>query len=275
MFHASASATTLLAIAVTSVAGGGLVAQSTLAQLGLTESAARNFVIDEIKTPAGDRRSAIVIAGNRAFLKLSPSARGVAATSLFSWAKAYVSSPAFTASYAAYRKDRSPTSRQYDLTVDEAVKKDLDEQLAGFEEMKQRAASLPPADRAENSRVGQEGERDVDRSAIIKQLRAELAAKRAQEGGNDVSLTTKVDETTQADPRRLFARRLREFLDATADVNFSARTISLTGGPDGIEFIDRADRKKPWLWQEAVIVGPEATAAARAAAQAWLKEIER
>jgi hypothetical protein len=58
-------------------------------------------------------------------------------------------------------------------------------------------------------------------------------------------------------------------------VNFSARTISLTGGPDGIEFRDKADRQRSWMWQEAVIVGPEATAAARAAADAWLKEIER
>ena len=65
------------------------------------------------------------------------------------------------------------------------------------------------------------------------------------------------------------------FLDLTADVNFSARTLSLTGGPDGIEFLDRADRERHWIWQEAAIVGPEATAAARAAAATWLKEIER
>jgi hypothetical protein len=42
-------------------------------------------------------------------------------------------------------------------------------------------------------------------------------------------------------------------------VNFSARTISLTGGPDGIELVDPADRKHSWLWQEAVIVGQEAS----------------
>ena len=141
-----------------------------------------------------------MVAGNRAFLKLAPVARGVAATGLFAWAKAYVSSPAFTASYVKYRNDR---------------------------------------------------------------------------GANEASLAATVEATTPADPRKLFARRLREFVEATADVNFSARTIALTGGPDGIEFIDPADRKKSWLWQEAVIVGPEATAAARAAAQEWLKEIER
>jgi hypothetical protein len=106
-------------------------------------------------------------------------------------------------------------------------------------------------------------------------MTARLEAERAEERKREAALTAEVEETTPADARKLFARRLREFLDATAGVNFEARTISLTGGPDGIEFVDKADRKRPWMWQEAVIVGPEATAAARSAAEAWLKEIER
>ena len=59
-----------------------------------------------------------------------------------------------------------------------------------------------------------------------------------------------------ANPEEIFARRLREFLDETADANFSARTIHLTGGPDGIEFVDPADRKRSTIWQMAVIAGP-------------------
>ena len=38
-------------------------AQSALAQLGLTEAAVRNFVLDEIKGAALERRSPIAIAG--------------------------------------------------------------------------------------------------------------------------------------------------------------------------------------------------------------------
>ena len=110
---------------------------------------------------------------------------------------------------------------------------------------------------------------------MVEQRVAQVTAERAQEGGNDAALADDVEALTPADPRRLFARRLRQFLDATADVNFSARTIALTGGPDGIEFVDKADRARPWIWQAAAIVGREATVAARAAAEAWLKEIER
>ena len=43
---------TTLAIAVVLRTGAGLVAQSQLAQLGLTEARAREFVLNEIKSPA-------------------------------------------------------------------------------------------------------------------------------------------------------------------------------------------------------------------------------
>jgi hypothetical protein len=111
--------------------------------------------------------------------------------------------------------------------------------------------------------------------AFIKQRQDQVAAARAADNAAVVRLAAEVDETTPADPKKLFARRLREFLEVTADVNFSARTITLTldQGADGIEFTDRADRARHWIWQAAAIAGPEATSAARAAAEAWLKEI--
>ena len=112
---------TFVAVGAVVMAGAGLVAQSRLAQLGLTETAARTFVLDEIKRPATSRGAPIVVAGTRAFLTLPPAARGPAATALFAWAKSYVGSPAFTASYNAYRNGRLPSERQYALSV-EAVR---------------------------------------------------------------------------------------------------------------------------------------------------------
>ena len=43
-------------------------------------------------------------------------------------------------------------------------------------------------------------------------MEAIVAAERAQESGSRADANTNVDETTPADPNRLFARRLREFL---------------------------------------------------------------
>lgn len=104
----------------------------------------------------------------------------------------------------------------------------------------------------------------------IKKLKADIEAGRGQSAP-----VKDTEEILPADPQKLFARRLRGFLEATADADFSAKTISLTGGADSIEFVDPADRKESWVWQAAVIAGPEATTAARAAAEAWLREIER
>jgi hypothetical protein len=83
-----------------------------------------------------------------------------------------------------------------------------------------------------------------------------LSANRDERAERDAAAAKENDEQYPTDPMKIIARRLREFLDATADVNFSARTISLTDGPDGIEFLDKADRQRNWMWQEAVIAGP-------------------
>lgn len=272
---ATMRARTFATIGLAVALAGAVTAQGTLVPPGVPEAAARTFLFDELKSPVRDRRSDIAIAGTRAFLKLPPSARAAAATGLFAWAKAYVGSAAFKASYEGYRRDRIPQGRRFALTVDEAFKKEIDEHLAGFEQMRQGIASLPPADQQQMLAKIKEAQAVVTNPDFIKARRADLEAERAQESGRDGALVREVEEQTPANAHTLVARRLREFLDATADVNFSARTVSLTGGPDGIEFVDRADRKRHWLWQEAAIVGAEATGAARAAAQAWLKEIER
>jgi hypothetical protein len=270
--------TTILGATVVVLAwtfGSPLVAQTTLAQLGLTETAARTFVLDEIKAPTLNRTSRIALAGTGAFLKLPASMRAAAATGLFAWAKAYVNSPAFKTAYDGLRRDRIPSGRQYSMTIDEAVKKDIDDMLQGIAQIRATVPSLPPAQQPMILEKLREQEAMLKSSEFIAQRRAHFEAERGATASSDADATRRVDDALPANPQALFARRLREFLDATTDVNFSARTISLNGSPDGIVFLERADRKRHWIWQLAVIAGPEATGAARAAAQGWLQEIER
>ena len=271
------SMSVFLAIVAATTTTGRLVAPTALAQLGLTEASARNFVLNEVKGPASDRGRDIVVTGTRAFLRLPASARGAAATGLFAWAKAYVSSPAFKASYETHRQNRLPRGTQYSQSVDEALKKEIDEQRAGMEQMKKNlaASGMPPAEQAKILAEWEKAQALANSPELIQARRKSLEDARSETHASEARMVENVEQETPADPQRLFARRLREFLGATADVNFSARTVSLTDGPDGIEFLDRADRQRPWMWQAAAIVGPEATSAARAAAEAWLKEIER
>lgn len=269
--------TALLTIAL--VSAGNLAAQSVLTQLGLTEAAARDFLFDEVKTQRQDhpyaRRKPIALAGTRGFYKLPPAARGPAATALFAWAKAYANSPAFRTAYANFRRDAIPSEQVYTDTLDEAVKQRIDEMLVTVEQSKQMAAKVDPKTSAAILDNVKKQEEQIRSPEFAKMLRAGLEMERAGKIESAGNSNRESIAKYPVNPEEIFARRLHEFLDATADANFSARTIHLTGGPDGIEFVDPADRKRSTIWQMAVIAGPEATAAARAAAQAWLKEIER
>ena len=271
------SMSVFLAIAAATATTASLVGQSALAQLGLTEASARNFVLNEIKSPAANRASDIAVAGTRAFLRLPASARGAAATGLFAWAKTYVNSPAFKASYDSYRQGRLPQGRTYSLSVDDTLKKEIAEQVAAIDATKNNlaASGLPAADQQKILAKWNETLEILTKPDQLAARRKALEDERAQQSADTANLIERVEQQTPADPQKLFARRLREFLEITAEVNFTARTISLTDGPDGIEFLDRADRQRHWMWQAAAIVGPEATSAARTAAEAWLKEIER
>jgi len=261
--------------ALAALLGAAPLAQGALAQLGLTDASAAAFLMNEVKVASTGRGSPIAVAGTRAFLRLPRAARAAAATGLFAWAKAHVNSPAFKQSYAAWRNSMVPSARQYARTVQEEVKKELDESLAIFEGMRQAAERMPPAERAKMLAQVDEARARATNPQIIKQMEDIKTAERAQENQRTAAASAAVDQRAPADPNVLFARRLREFLDATSDVNFAARTISLTLDSDGLEFLDRSDRTRHWMWQEAALVGPEATAAARAAATAWLQEIAR
>jgi hypothetical protein len=261
----------VVAVLCALIAATHLAAQTALAQLGLTDASAREFVLNEVKDSTTYRGRPIATFGTRAFLKLPAAARGAAATGLFAWAKTYVNSPAFRTAYAQHRKNVGLSDTAPSTTIDQEVRQKIDADVARFDEMRKESAALPPEMRTrmlELLKVQEELARSPERAAAYRQ---EVEATRARQGEQDAAMAVRLPAT----PEHLFARRLREFLDATADVNFSARRVSLTGGPDGIEFLDKADRRRHFMWQLAVIVGPEATAAARASAQAWLAELPR
>src|SRR5262245_1810379 len=126
MTTATRNRVTITAILVGIYSVPALLAQSVLSQLGLTETAARNCLINELLSPARARNSEIVLTGNRAFLKLPAAARGPAATAVFAWVKANVDSPGFKAQYAVERRNRLPTPTG-EPPVEEAVRKKIAE----------------------------------------------------------------------------------------------------------------------------------------------------
>lgn len=245
---------------------------SALTQLGLTETAARGLLMDEIQTAGGGK---MATAGRAAYLKLPEAARGPVTTELFAWAKAYVNSPAFEAAYARARTAAMPQGSQYDRTIDEELKKQLDEKLAVLENSKVAAQSMPAAEAQKFLASLKETADQLRSPEMQRTLRAQLEAERGTRNAQDDKSTEQWQEKFPADRQALFARRLREFLDATTDVDFEARkkvVKNLAGETVGY-WLSEAHQKKPWQWLEALVVGKEATMSARAAAEAWLKEI--
>ena len=257
-----------LAIAAGSSFTAPIVAQSVLAQLGLTEASARSLLFDEMKSQrGGHRRGAIEIAGHRAFYKLPPAARGPAAAALFAWAKAYVSSPAFKTAYAQFRKDAGPVDERPGPSADAQAA----EMKANQDMVRQIAEKLPPAER--DKLLAQMKEQEKQMAEMRARTQKVIEAAEAEQKAQDKAQAKEFEATFPADPNQLVARRLRGFLSDTADADFTARIIRLTDGPDGMEFIAPAHRAKSVTWQLAVLAGPEATKAARAAAESWLKEV--
>lgn len=95
-------------------------------------------------------------------------------------------------------------------------------------ESRKMAVSLPPASAAEVLKKLAEQEARLDNGEWEKVLRAGLQMESMARAAGDAESTRANDERYPADPSRIFVRRLRAFLDATADVNFSARTLRLT-----------------------------------------------
>jgi hypothetical protein len=249
--------------------------QSVLLQLGLTEAAARALLTNEVQTSGeGAYSSTLAIAGRAAYLRVPEAARGAATTALFAWAKAYVNSPSFATDYARIRSESKPQLRERAPTVDEELKQQLDESLAAYESGKAAAAALPAGER-ETFLASLKQVFDMRHNPEMQRiLRAGLEEERAKSQAGKDQVMARWQEAFPADRQVLFARRLREFLDATADVDFEARTHvvkNLAGETVGFVLSD-AHRAKPWQWLDAFVVGKEATAAARAAAEAWLTE---
>lgn len=213
-------------------------------------------------------------AGRKAYKALPASARGPVSTALFAWAKAYAATPAFKAAYLKIRSEQKPTYREYELTVEQEVQKNIQEQLANVEALRKAAASMAPADKAQALASAKEAEAMIRNPAIVNADRAQREADRAKDKAETDRITRDWEARYPAEVRAYVALTLRQFLGATAGVDFNAKLVTIVGeGGESLGFANPDYQKKPWQWIECVLAGPEAVSAARAAAAEWLKEV--
>jgi hypothetical protein len=258
------AATVCLCVCALAAAGQGDV-QS---QLGITPLAARVAVESVINS--GISNPGLPAA---AFRLMPPPARAAAATAGVAWLKTYTASPEFARQYAQLREAHKPAAPVFAGTPEDELKKADEEQKQQAEDSKKAIAALPAEQRAQveeamktaQAMLAQMNTPEMRKMRLdaIKAERAERTTQYQQELAN-----WKRDYPESAGP--VIAKRLREFLAVSADVDFAA---TLTPRNGKMFFENEAYQQKPGPWKMCYRAGKEATAAARAAVQAWLKEL--
>jgi hypothetical protein len=245
-------------------------AQDVLSQLGITPLAARVAV--ETVITRGLNNPGLP---GKAFNLLPGPARAGVATAGMAWLRTYTASPEFKQQYARIRQDHKPAPPRFEGTPEDELKKADEEQRQQAEDSKKAIAALPADQRAqieEALKAAQVMTAQMNTPEMRKSRLGGITADRAvRMKEHEADLATWSRDYPE-DPSAAIARRLREFLEISAEVDFAAPLTSRNGK---MVFADEQYEQKSPQWKMCYRAGKEATAAARAAAQAWLRELGR
>jgi hypothetical protein len=251
----------------------GAAAQDLLATLGISVGRAKEAVFDSFMSDA------VSIAGKpAAFTAMSPDARVAVVNFALNLARTFVESDDFKRRYADHREANGPDPLPEEQTAEQIFQR----QRAGFEnqvaEMRKLFDQITPEQRAtlEEGWTEMRGRlSEMEKGEKRKEIEGLLKDERdAQVRARDAAMK-EFEKTYPADPRALVAMRLRHFLDATGDVNYSAQLVDTSvGNAKKKVFADAALEAKPAQWKMAFRAGKPATDAARAFAQKWLADLK-
>ena len=209
----------------------------------------------------------------KAFKLLTPAARADAATAGVAWLKSYSASPEFQQQYARLRENHKPPAPQFDGTPEDELKKADDEQKRQAEESKKAIATLPPEQRKAVEEAMKQSAAMLARMDTPEMRQMRLDGIKAQRAERTTQYQQELANWQRDYPERpnpVIAKRLREFLALSENVDFAAELKSQNGR---MMFVNPAYEAKPAQWKMCFRAGREATTAARAAVQAWLKEL--
>ena len=251
----------------------GAAAQDHLATLGISEGRAKEAVFDSFMSDA------VSIAGKpAAFTAMSPEARVAVVNFALNLARTFVESDDFKRRYADHREANGPDPLPEEQTAEQVFQR----QRAGFEnqvtEMRKLFDQITPEQRAtlEEGWTEMRGRlSEMEKGEKRKEIEGLLKDERDAQVRAREDAMKEFEKTYPADPRALVAMRLRHFLDATGDVNYSAQLVDTSVGSARKKvFADAALEAKPAQWKMAFRAGKPATDAARAFAQKWLADLK-
>ena len=275
MFAAPALAVATLCVLLLVIGLNAIVTtQSTAGPLGVADATARQLLVGAVLSSDGNAGELVPTVA-RAYAKIPAAARGPATTAAFAWATSYVSSPAFAAAYAKQREGQRPQGVANVPSVDDQLKKMMDEQAATMVEARKMAESLPEKDRAAFLANLKEQEAQSKSPERLKILRTALEAERSGNASGSATAFAEWEATYPANPNAFVREHLQRFLKVTANVDYSLAAFFVRGpGGEVLGFLSPGYTGIPWQHVHAIVAGKEALDAGRAAAAAWLKELE-
>ncbi|NTV46702.1 MAG: hypothetical protein HGB11_09365 [Chlorobiales bacterium] len=193
--------------------------------------------------------------------------------SLLGWVKTYTASPTFQKAYAALREERKPSppvSESYDEVMKKQradAKKQQEEALKGLEKM-------PPETRKQVEAAIKQSiatQKEMDNNPEFQKMQKDgFIQDQARKKEQYQESMKRWEEDYPADSKVLVAKRLKSFLDLSADVNFDAK---LTQRGDRKIFADPNYERKSSEWKLCYRAGKETVNAAREFSSSWLKEL--
>lgn len=254
------------AVSMAIVTAGRLAAQAVPAQLGMSERETQETFLGSVFSGYPQWSSAV----SAAFVALPASVRTTVVQGGFAWARAWVKSPAFRSAYEHERQSAKPRPPEHEGSVDDELKRQLDEQRKSMEESRKAMAALPPEQQKAFEEVLKQTEAQLKDPDFLKMMRSGIEMDRASRLEDYQSSVARWEESHPADPGVLVGRRLQAFLTECGDVDFAAK---LQTRDRKMVFVNPDYELKPSNWKMCYRAGPEAVGAARTAATAWLREL--
>lgn len=260
----------LVGILVAGTVGATLTAQAVTMQLGITEGRAKEAVFDSFMA------GAVSLAGKaEVFTAAPPQARAAMVAAATTLARAFVESDEFKRRYADHREANGPDPLPLEQTADQVLAK----QRAGFEQQVEalRKQFVDDAITPEQKATLEEGFEamrarftEMEKGPQRAEMETMLKGQRAEQVASHAAATKEFNTMFPADPRALVAMRLRQFLDTTNNLDFSARLVE-QGKVQ--KFADPELEARPSEWKMCFRAGKSATDAAREFARKWLAEL--
>ena len=240
-------------------------AADVLSQIGVTPEAAKQAVSTLLN-------NGITNPGlpSKVFKLLPPEARASAAAAGVAWLKAYTATPEFSQQYAKIRDARKPDAPVFEGTPEDELKKANEETARQLEESKTALAALPPEQRKQLEESMKKAAAAQDDPEMRKARLDAIKTERANRTKEYQTALANWQRDFPERPAAVVAKRLREFLDVTASVDFTATLKP----QDNVMLFEKSEyQNKPAAWKLCYRAGKEATTAARAGVQTWLKEL--